>query len=79
MIREIAKKYENVQKVSDMMRGPLIELEARDILYQGRREGRKETALRMLRDGKISFEKIAEYSGLSIEEVEQLADGMLSE
>lgn len=39
VIREITKNYENVQKVSDMMRGPMIETEARDILNQGRKEG----------------------------------------
>lgn len=74
MIKEIAKKYENVQKVGDMMRGPLIETEARTILNQGMMEGKREAALRMLKRGKLTIEEIAEDSGLSVEEVEQLAE-----
>ena len=82
VIKEIAQKYENVQKgVGVMMRGALIETEARTILNQGRKQGisqgisetRKETALRMLKVGKLTIEEIAEYSGLDIAEVEQLA------
>jgi len=34
----------------------------------------KETALRMLKVGKLTIEEIAEYSELSVEEVEQLAE-----
>ena len=77
VIREIAQKYENVQKgVGDIMGGALIETEARTILNRGKDEGRnenkKETALRMLRDGVLPIEKIAEYSGLDVAEIEQL-------
>lgn len=42
-------------------------------LQEGIAEGRKETALRMLQTGKLSVEEITEYSGLEVEEVEQLA------
>ena len=71
MIREIARKYENVQKgIGAMMRGPLIQTEARTILN----ESKKETALRMLKAGKLTVEEIAEYSALSVAEVEQLAN-----
>jgi len=78
VIKEIAQKYENVQKgVGEMMGGALIETEARTILNRGKDEGRnenkKETAIRMLRDGVLPIEKIAEYSGLDIVEVEMLA------
>ncbi len=86
VIREIAQKYENVQKgVGDMMSGALIETEARTILNQGIKQGikqgkslgaietKKKTALMMLQDGELSIEKIAKYSGLEIAEVEQLA------
>ncbi|MCI9108809.1 hypothetical protein AALA79_18330 [Lachnospiraceae bacterium 64-25] len=77
VIKEIAQKYENVQKgVGDIMGGALIETEARTILNRGKDEGRnenkKETALRMLRDGVLPIEKIAEYSGLDVAEIEQL-------
>lgn len=61
-----------------MMRGALIETEARTILNQGKNQGisqkQRETALRMLQDGELSIDKIAKYSGLSITEVEQLAE-----
>ena len=70
VIKEIARKYKNVQKgVGDMMRGPLIETSARRL----RNEARKETALRMLQDGELPINKIAKYSGLVIKEVEELA------
>lgn len=75
VIRELTKKFENVQKgVGDMMRGALIETEARTILNQGISQTKRETALRMLQDGKLAVEEIAKYSGLSITEVEQLAE-----
>lgn len=41
-------------------------------LQEGRKESMKEVALRMLADGTLPLEKIAEYSGLSIEEVKTL-------
>ena len=75
MIREIARKYENVQKgIGAMMRKPLIQTEARTILNRGISENKKETALRMLKVGKLTVEEIAEYSALSVAEVEQLAN-----
>ncbi len=82
VIKEIAQKYENVQKVvGDMMRGAMIETSARRILNQGISQGinqginetKKETALRMLKDRELSIDKIAKYSGLEVAEVEQLA------
>ncbi len=78
VIKEIAQKYENVQKgVGEMMGGALIETEARTILNRGKDEGRnenkKETALRMLQDGELPIDKIVKYSGLDIVEVEMLA------
>lgn len=83
VMKEIAQKYENVQKgVGDIMGGALIETEARVILNMGRREGKLEgrkenqveTARRMLKTGKLTVEEIAEYSGLAVADVEQLAD-----
>lgn len=75
VIKEIAQKYENVQKgVGDLMRGTLIETEARRILNKGINETKKETALRMLKTGKLTIEEIAECSELSVTEVEQLAE-----
>ncbi|MEH2950926.1 hypothetical protein [Sporofaciens sp. JLR.KK001] len=75
VIQEIARKYENVQKgIGAMMRGPLIQTEARTILNRGISQGKKETALRMLKMGKLTVEEIAECSALSVAEVEQLAN-----
>ena len=79
VINEIARKYENVQKgIGAMMRGPLIQTRARTILNRGISQGisetKKETALRMLKAGKLTVEEIAEYSALSVAEVEQLAN-----
>ena len=73
VIREIAQKYEKVQKgIGGMMSGALLETEARTILNRGKDEAKKETALRMLQDGELSIDKIAKYSGLDIAEVELL-------
>ena len=75
VIKAIAQKYENVQKgVGDMMGGALIETEARRILNKGISETKKETALRMLKRVKMTVEEIAEDSGLSVAEVEQLEE-----
>ena len=74
VIREIAQKYENVQKgVGDMMRGALIETEAKRILNKGISQNQRETAIRLLKRGKLTIEEIAEDTGLSVAEVEQLA------
>lgn len=43
-----------------------------DMRKQTLKEGMTEVALRMLADGALSLEKIAEYSGLSLEEVKKL-------
>jgi len=75
--------------VGDMMRGALLETSARTIFNQGINQGisqginqginqgisqnQKETALRMLRRGKMTIQEIAEDTGLHVEEVEQLA------
>lgn len=63
--------------VSDMMRGALIETSARTILNQGKSQGisetKKQTALKLLKRGKQTVEEIAEDTGLSVAEVEQLA------
>ncbi len=56
------------------MREPLIQTEARTILNRGISETKKETALRMLKMGKLTVEEIAECSALSVAEVEQLAN-----
>ena len=79
VIKEIAQKYENVQKgIGDIMGGALIETEARTILNQGKTQGisetKKQTALKLLKRGKQTIKEIAEDTGLSVTEVEQLAE-----
>ncbi len=74
VVKEIAQKYENVQKgLGDMMGGALIETSARRLKNEAENETKKNTALRMLKRGKLTIEEIAEDSGLSVEEVELLA------
>ena len=41
---------------------------------QGKKEQSIENALKMIADGQLSLEKIAQYSGLTLEEVKELAD-----
>lgn len=74
VIKEIARKYKNVQEsVGDMMRGPLIETTARRLKNEAENETKRKTALRMLKTGKLTIEEIAGYAELSVAEVERLA------
>ncbi len=82
VVKEIAQKYGNVQKgTGGMVRGALIETGARKILNQGISQGinqgisqnQRETALRLLERGKQTIVEIAEDTGLSVKDVEQLA------
>lgn len=63
--------------IGGVMGGALIETEARTILQKDIRQGISETernmALKMLQTGKLAIVEIAEYTGLSVTEVEQLA------
>ena len=74
VVKEIAQKYKNVQEgVGGMMSGALIETSARKIKNETENETKRNAALRMLQDGELSIDKIAKYSGLNVEDVEQLA------
>ena len=55
------------------MSGALIETNARRLKNEAENEIKRNTALRMLKRGKLTIEEIAEDSGLSVAEVEQLA------
>ena len=59
--------------IGDSYEGCIRRTAARRILNTGQNETKKETALKMLRDRELPIEKIAEYSGLKVEEVKQLA------
>jgi hypothetical protein len=67
-VKEITRKYENVQKgVGGLMRGALLETEARKIRdmsrmegrTEGRTEGRMEAYIDMVREGFISVKEAA--------------------
>lgn len=74
VLKEIARKYENIQKgVGGMMRGPMIETSARRLRDKVENDAKREAALRMLQDGELPIEKVVKYSGLAIKEVEELA------
>ena len=56
VIKSITQKFENIQKgMGDIMRGALIETQARTILNQGINQNKRETALRMLKRGKLTI------------------------
>lgn len=60
---------ENPKGVSEMCK--VIE----DMLMEERNENMRAVALRMLADGALALEKIAEYAGLSLDEVKKLQAG----
>ena len=47
-----------------------------ELREDARMEERRQFAISMIKDGKLSFEDIAKYSGLTLEEVKALAEGM---
>ena len=77
--------------VKAVMGGRVLEYEAKTIknegikegmekgiekgIEKGRQENKRMVALAMLADKQLSLEKIAEYTGLSMEEVQHLKDG----
>lgn len=44
------------------------------VMEEMRDEVRAEIALKMITDGKLSLEKIAQYSGLALEKIRELAE-----
>ena len=45
-------------------------------LKEGKNAGRKEMAANFLKDGTLSVQKIAEISGFSLEQLQEMADEM---
>ena len=77
VMKSITRKFENIQKgMGDIMRGALIETEARRLKDQAEKENARKTAQRMLKRGKLTIDEIADYSGLTVTEVEQLKEHM---
>ena len=46
-------------------------------LKEGKNAGRKEMAANLLKDGTLSVQKIAEISGFSLEQLQEMADEMM--
>lgn len=46
-----------------------------ELLEESKHDQQIENALRMIKNGKLSYEEIAECSGLSLDEVKELALG----
>lgn len=71
VLEHIASNYENVKEgVKSVMGGRVLDYEAKDI-----RNGRsREIAENLIKRGKLSFEEIAEDAGMSVSEVEKLAE-----
>lgn len=74
VIKEISQKYRNVQKgIGDMMRGALIETEARTILNQGINQEKRRMIERMI-DANEQVDRIMLYAGCTMEEVLRLKE-----
>lgn len=50
------------------------ELHRKSMLEEGRKEGTRKTAIRLLKMGKLSFEEFADGTGLPLEEVKALEE-----
>ena len=46
-------------------------------LKEGKNAGRKEKAANLLKDGTLAVQKIAEISGFSLEQLQEMADEMV--
>jgi len=70
VLKEIAKKYENIRKgIGDIMGGALLKTDARSIKDEGRKEGRKEGKKEGRREGKIeAYIEIIQDGLISIKE-----------
>ena len=79
VLDHIAAKYRNVRKgVKEVMGGQVLDVPGARFWREGKAEGKVEekrnTAIRMLQDGKLSLEDIGRYARLSQEEVRKLAE-----
>ena len=59
-----------MSKITEDMRNESL----KEGMELGKKEGIKATALRMLKTGEFTLEKIAEISGLPLEEVKKLSE-----
>ncbi len=74
-VRFFKESKEGIQimcRAMEDMRDQLLREGIKEGMRQGKRAGKKEVAKKMLEDGTITMEKIAEFVGLSVDEVEKL-------
>ena len=81
--RALKRETEKVREESlkeGRMEGEVLGLQKGEAngLQKGRSEGRQEVARSMVRDGSIPLSKIAEFSGLTIGEVESIRNSIQS-
>ena len=50
----------------------MLEQVAAQFVERGRQEARREIALRLLKNGKLTIEEVVECSGLGVEELKQI-------
>ncbi|MBQ6441303.1 MAG: hypothetical protein IJJ13_01750 [Lachnospiraceae bacterium] len=79
VLEHIAAGYENVREgVENVMGGKVLNYEAKEILNrgisQGVGQGKREVAENLIKRGKLTFEEIAEDTGMTVAEVEALAE-----
>ena len=74
-LKENPKGVSEMCRIMEDMRNESLKEGMKEGMKKGIKEGMKETALRMLAAGKYALEEIANISGLSLEEVNQLKTG----
>ena len=74
-LKENPKGVSKMCRIMEDMRNESLKEGIKEGMKEGIKEGMKETALRMLTAGKYALEEVANISGLTLEEVNQLKEG----
>lgn len=74
-LKENPKGVSEMCRIMEDMRNESLKEGIKEGRKEGIKEGMKETALRMLTAGKYALEEIANISGLTLDEVNQLKEG----
>ena len=75
MIKNTEGGQENMCKIMEEISSKAAREAAHEAAREATRETQIKNALSMLDGGKLSFEDIAKYSGLTLDEVKALAEG----
>ena len=75
------RRSTTLEKYSDKWREEYMfqEVHDQDMIIKGRREGRKDAVLELVRDGDITIERAAEKLDISLEEAKKRLEGLDSE